>query len=100
MLAASSWAAVTIRSASVLASETVASAVRWASSSVRLIVSASPELTGAADVSRAVLDLLQAGDRGAGPGLHGRRLVLCCFERLGDVTQERLHLVRVESPLG
>ena len=78
-------------SASALAWATVWSAVRCASSSVRLIFSASssladgrPGLAGAAgDLLR---HLLQLGDGGAGPSFHRRGLVLGGLDRGGDLS--------------
>ena len=100
VVAASWWAAVTMRSASVFASDTVASAVRWASNSVRLIVSASPALTGSAGDSRAVLTSWRRATAARALRLHRRRLVLRRLEGLGHLAEERLDLVGVESALG
>ena len=92
--------------ASLSASAIVLSAVRWASSSVRLIVSASSAATapGAAGGSgvgsrgarrRLLLELLQAGDGGTSPSLHRRRLLGRVLQRLGRGGTKRFDLALV-----
>ena len=93
-----------------------ASAVRWASTSVREIVSASSTDTcttswpvvgrtvagaaGGRPVSAALRQLLQPRHRGAGPGLHRRRLLLRFFQRLRRALQEGRRPRRGRTPCG
>ena len=98
----------TTLAASARASAISESAVRWASTSVRLIVSdwsAGTRRSARLDARPArrrrrawsLGHLLESGDRGARPRFHGRRLVLGALEFVGDVVEEAADLVEIGS---